>query len=232
MVAILAAATATAWCQYAAVGIFRTFFGLFQLEVGTARPALPVGGRISPAARRAWCDPAVPVPRLAAPIHLRGARRNARGDRRLLRPGGIRAHPLGGVDAGLGRDRDSGRSSCLAAGPSSSWRWTWRLALAGNLLTLVAVLIGGRSRSSAESSALAALPPARSGAPNVLLLVMDTERAQSMSLYGEHHDTTPHQAAWAQRQGGRLRRGLQHGAVDAPVARVDVHRSIRQPDRR
>lgn len=42
-----------------------------------------------------------------------------------------------------------------------------------------------------ESRALAALPAAPSQAPNVLLLVMDTVRAQDMSLYGYARETTP-----------------------------------------
>ena len=43
----------------------------------------------------------------------------------------------------------------------------------------------------AERRALAKLPPAASGAPNVLLIVLDTVRAQSLSLYGYARRTTP-----------------------------------------
>lgn len=39
---------------------------------------------------------------------------------------------------------------------------------------------------------LAKLPPAKLNSPNVLLLVLDTVRAQSLSLYGYHRPTTPH----------------------------------------
>lgn len=42
-----------------------------------------------------------------------------------------------------------------------------------------------------ERRALAALPAADAGAPNVLLLVLDTVRAQSMSVYGASRRTTP-----------------------------------------
>lgn len=42
-----------------------------------------------------------------------------------------------------------------------------------------------------ERSALAALPPAADGAPNVLLLVWDTVRAASLSLHGASAPTTP-----------------------------------------
>jgi arylsulfatase A-like enzyme len=43
----------------------------------------------------------------------------------------------------------------------------------------------------AERRALAGLGPARAGAPNVLLLIWDTARAPSMSLYGHSRPTTP-----------------------------------------
>lgn len=49
----------------------------------------------------------------------------------------------------------------------------------------------------AERRALAALPAAESGAPNVLLLVLDTVRADHMSLYGYQRDTTPNLARLA-----------------------------------
>ncbi|MGE0128722.1 MAG: sulfatase-like hydrolase/transferase [Blastocatellales bacterium] len=42
-----------------------------------------------------------------------------------------------------------------------------------------------------ERQYLANLPPVAANAPNVLLIVMDTVRAQSMSLYGYERETTP-----------------------------------------
>lgn len=46
--------------------------------------------------------------------------------------------------------------------------------------------------TSAERRALAACPPARAGAPNVLLIVLDTVRASCLSLYGHGgRPTTP-----------------------------------------
>ena len=42
-----------------------------------------------------------------------------------------------------------------------------------------------------EHRAFAKLPPAKSGAPNVLLIVLDTVRAQSLSVYGYNRPTTP-----------------------------------------
>jgi len=47
------------------------------------------------------------------------------------------------------------------------------------------------ARVMEERHALANLAPARPGAPNVLLLILDTVRAASMSLYGHPRPTTP-----------------------------------------
>lgn len=43
-----------------------------------------------------------------------------------------------------------------------------------------------------EQRALAGLPDARPGAPNVLLIILDTVRARELSLYGYERETTPH----------------------------------------
>lgn len=56
------------------------------------------------------------------------------------------------------------------------------------------VLVGGGSflrGAVAERRALAAIPDAPAGAPNVLLLILDTVRASDMSLYGFVPATTP-----------------------------------------
>ena len=53
-----------------------------------------------------------------------------------------------------------------------------------------------------EHRALAALPPAWPGSPNVVLLVLDTVRADHLSLYGYHRPTTPHLDALAKRSIG------------------------------
>ncbi len=63
----------------------------------------------------------------------------------------------------------------------------------GWMVTLVvglAVVVYGWQQL-VERRALAALPPAPPGAPNVLLIVLDTVRAQSLSLYGYARPTTP-----------------------------------------
>ncbi len=61
------------------------------------------------------------------------------------------------------------------------------------LCALVPRLLGSRR----ERAAVAALPPARAGAPNVLLIILDTVRAMSLSLYGYGRATTPQLQRWA-----------------------------------
>lgn len=64
------------------------------------------------------------------------------------------------------------------------------------ILTTVALMACGRAgwRRHAERQALAALPalaPEHPDPPNVLFIVLDTVRADSLSLYGAARDTTP-----------------------------------------
>ena len=56
------------------------------------------------------------------------------------------------------------------------------------LVAGVAVVGGGRGL---ERLALSGLPDARAGAPNVILLVLDTQRADHLSSYGYSRETTP-----------------------------------------
>jgi arylsulfatase A-like enzyme len=85
----------------------------------------------------------------------------------------------------------------------------WRLAQAGSgrgdrlyrLLRMMVpglaamfLLLGAGLRATdliRERSALAALPAAATGAPNVILIIWDTVRAASLRLYGHHRPTTP-----------------------------------------
>jgi arylsulfatase A-like enzyme len=53
--------------------------------------------------------------------------------------------------------------------------------------------------TSAEHRALACRPPAKPGAPNVLLIVLDDVRAASLSLYGHPRSTTPNLERLARR---------------------------------
>jgi arylsulfatase A-like enzyme len=50
-----------------------------------------------------------------------------------------------------------------------------------------------------ERQSLRTLQPAAPGSPNVILLVLDTVRAKSMSLYGYGKETTPNLERWARR---------------------------------
>jgi arylsulfatase A-like enzyme len=67
------------------------------------------------------------------------------------------------------------------------------------LVTLPAMaaiaLIGGLGLNAwyrlTETRALAQLPPAAAGSPNILLLILDTVRAESLSLYGYPRRTSP-----------------------------------------
>ena len=60
---------------------------------------------------------------------------------------------------------------------------------------LAAVLLLGAAVNAwldvRESREVAGLPAARSGAPNVLLIILDTVRAASLGLYGHDRDTSP-----------------------------------------
>jgi arylsulfatase A-like enzyme len=66
------------------------------------------------------------------------------------------------------------------------------------LVMVLALLVNLVPRMD-EHKALAALRPAPDGAPNVLILILDTVRARSLSLYGYNRPTTPNLARFAQR---------------------------------
>ena len=70
-------------------------------------------------------------------------------------------------------------------------------AMAGMVLLLAAGING--SRALQERRALARLPGAPAGAPNVLLLILDTVRALDLSVYGHQPRTTPGLEALASR---------------------------------
>ncbi|NIW73531.1 sulfatase-like hydrolase/transferase [candidate division KSB1 bacterium] len=63
--------------------------------------------------------------------------------------------------------------------------WMLILAVGGSSVGIY------ESSTLSENRTLAKLPPAMPSAPNVLLLVLDTVRAQNLSLYGYHRPTTP-----------------------------------------
>lgn len=75
------------------------------------------------------------------------------------------------------------------------------------MLALAVLLLGGIAFGQEYWARRAAEPtgPAPPGAPNVLLIVMDTVRADATSLNGAERDTTPNLAAFA-RRGARFER--------------------------
>jgi arylsulfatase A-like enzyme len=75
--------------------------------------------------------------------------------------------------------------------PESFWRALRRSA--PWLVGLVIVLGGAVNarRALMERQAMARLGPARAGLPNLILIILDTVRAASMSLYGHTRPTTP-----------------------------------------
>ncbi len=66
-----------------------------------------------------------------------------------------------------------------------------RSAVALSAFFLVAGIATRSAREVGERRAMAALPAAPAGAPNVLLIIFDTVRASAMSLYGYPRPTTP-----------------------------------------
>jgi arylsulfatase A-like enzyme len=85
------------------------------------------------------------------------------------------------------------------------------ISLAGLLTLVVATAaISLRREAAAESAARARLPAPPSDAPNVLLIVMDTVRAESLGLHGYARDTTPHLSRWA-------KKGVQYQWALAPA---------------
>ncbi|HWE38947.1 MAG TPA: sulfatase [Isosphaeraceae bacterium] len=79
------------------------------------------------------------------------------------------------------------------------------VVLVGVVGALAAATTG--RRVVAEWRATAALPPPPAGARNVLLVVLDTVRAQSLGLYGRDRATSPQLERWA-RRGVRFERAL------------------------
>jgi len=78
-----------------------------------------------------------------------------------------------------------------------------RLVRRGTIVLALGVAAGAAGvvgwRVGAERMALAALGPARAGAPNVLLIILDTVRAANLSLYGYERPTTPRLERFARR---------------------------------
>lgn len=79
----------------------------------------------------------------------------------------------------------------IARQPGRRMRLTRALAVAGAFVLGFAGLAAGARHRFGEAGRVASLPEARPGAPNVILLILDTVRASSLSLYGYERRTTP-----------------------------------------
>lgn len=102
---------------------------------------------------------------------------------------GPRLHPVALVLVSLGAGFQASRvTEARRAGVARLVGRTLPVMLAA-LLLAAATSIGGRWWR--ERRAAATLPAAHPGAPNVLLLVLDTVRAASLSLYGHARPTAP-----------------------------------------
>ncbi len=100
-------------------------------------------------------------------------------------------------------------SDALTSWPEGGRRGRWALAgLLGCLGVLAAASSGWRMIQ--ETRAVAALPQAPAGAKNVLLIVWDTVRAESLTPYGYSRSTTPNLDLWA-------RSGVQFQMALAPA---------------
>ncbi len=98
-------------------------------------------------------------------------------------------HPLAAALLALGLAVQLSRP--LAAWQTGLTSLVRRTAVAMCALTALAAITIPVAESWRERRALAGLPAAAAGAPNVLLLILDTVRAQSLGLYGAARPTSP-----------------------------------------
>jgi arylsulfatase A-like enzyme len=97
---------------------------------------------------------------------------------------------LGWPGAGRTPQRDLAATPTPTVTPEAGV--TRRDFLAGATIPLAGLAAGVHAwRSGAERLATASLPPARPGLPNVLVIVLDTVRTASLSLYGYQRPTAP-----------------------------------------
>ena len=102
---------------------------------------------------------------------------------------GLGIHPVAALVLAVGIASQLGRPLVTwSAGFLRFARRTFPYMAVGTVLAAVTIT-GGDPLS--ERSATRRLAPARDGAVNVLLLILDTARATSMSLYGAERRTTP-----------------------------------------
>lgn len=162
--------------------------------------------------QQAWTAPAsylIFFTPLAIAIHLLARRRGADWEMRaaitgfaamaifgpIVRLG--RLHPLAVALVSLGIALQIARLATRYRRVTAPFmRWTVVPLLAAVVALGAAVNLVPRWR---ERQALAALPGADAGAPNVLLIILDTVRSANMSLYGYARATTPNLASFASR---------------------------------
>jgi arylsulfatase A-like enzyme len=98
-------------------------------------------------------------------------------------------HPAASITLALGAAWRL--SAGLASRNGRAMRWARRgvLGMGGVVAALAAVVLVALPTASAR--ALARLPAAPSGAPNILLLVLDTVRGEELGLYGYSQPTSP-----------------------------------------
>ncbi len=105
----------------------------------------------------------------------------------LLHPG---LHGIAALLLAAGAASVATRCAIARWGPSTM-RWI-AVALACGLVLLPLAAVGQRwARRAASAARIEALPPADAGAVNVLLVVLDTVRADHLSVYGYERETTP-----------------------------------------
>jgi arylsulfatase A-like enzyme len=97
-----------------------------------------------------------------------------------------------------------GAGVAVQVGRGFASRPSWLTGMRWSIPRLAAAILvasaGWRGyRLYAESRAQARLPTPPAGAPNVLLLLLDTVRGDNVSLYGYGRPTTPRLDAWARR---------------------------------
>ena len=107
----------------------------------------------------------------------------------LVRLGMTSVHPAAAILLAVGVGFQVGRAASRIPQRLIARAWMLTLFLA-SLVGAGAVLHHGRLMLT-ERRALAALPALSADAPNVLLIVLDTVRAQNLSLYGYERETTP-----------------------------------------
>jgi arylsulfatase A-like enzyme len=98
---------------------------------------------------------------------------------------------------GLGAGLQVGR---LAQRRMDSFSRMTRRTVPVMLVVVVLAWLGTLAqRRWAEARAMEELPTAAAGAPNIVLIILDTVRAASLSLYGYEKETSPELERWARR---------------------------------